>query len=127
MKLLIDTHLLLWAAADTLPEEAVQYFSDEENELFFSAASIWEIVIKRGLNRPDFQVDPDLLYRGLLENGYSELAITNRHVLLLAGLPQFHKDPFDRVLIAQAKAEGAALLSSDKAISQYSSVIYLKR
>ncbi|MCL2128001.1 MAG: type II toxin-antitoxin system VapC family toxin [Treponema sp.] len=126
MKLLIDTHLLLWAAADMLPEKAVPYFSDEENDLFFSTASIWEIVIKRGLNRPDFQVDPNVLYYGLLENGYSELAITSRHALMLTGLPQLHKDPFDRILIAQALAEGALLLSSDKTVSQYSPVIYVQ-
>ena len=126
MKLLIDTLLLLWAAADTLPEKALPYFFDEENELFFSSASIWELVIKKGLNRPDFQIDPFALYWGLLDNGYMELNITSRHVLLVADLPQFHKDPFDRILIAQAKAEGAALLSSDKIVSDYSPVIYIE-
>ncbi|MCL2067422.1 MAG: type II toxin-antitoxin system VapC family toxin [Treponema sp.] len=125
MKLLIDTHLLLWAAEGALPKKAVPYLSNKENELFFSTASIWEIVIKKELNRPDFQIDPNMLFWGLLENGYSELTITSRHALLLAGLPQFHKDPFDRILIAQAQAEGAALLSSDKTLSKYSPAIYV--
>ncbi|MDR2922665.1 MAG: type II toxin-antitoxin system VapC family toxin [Treponema sp.] len=105
MKLLIDTHLLLWAAADTLPKEAIPYFTNEENMLFFSSASIWEIVIKKSLKRPDFLVDPLSFYRGLLDNGYTELGISGYHTLLVAGLPQLHKDPFDRILIAQAKAE----------------------
>jgi PIN domain nuclease of toxin-antitoxin system len=125
MKLLIDTHLLLWAAADTLPADARSYFTDEENELFFSAASIWEVIIKKGLNRPDFQVDPLAFYWGLLDNGYTEIDITSRHALLVASLPAIHKDPFDRILIAQAKAESAVLLTSDKTVAHYSPVIYV--
>jgi PIN domain nuclease of toxin-antitoxin system len=125
MKYLIDTHLLLWAAADKLPKKAIPYFSDKENILLFSSASIWEIIIKKGLNRPDFMVDPDALYWGLLDNGYMEVTITSPHVLLVADLPSLHKDPFDRILIAQAKAEGAVLLSSDKILSKYSPVIYI--
>ena len=126
MKLLIDTHLLLWAAADTLPADARSYFTDEENELFFSAASIWEVIIKKGLNRPDFQVDPIALYWGLLDNGYTEIDITSRHALLVASLPAIHKDPFDRILIAQAKAESTVLLTSDKTVSHYSPVIFVE-
>ena len=125
MRLLIDTHLLLWAANDTLPQRAVSYFLNKENELFFSSASIWEIVIKSGLNRPDFLVNPGTVYSGLLNNGYIELSITSYHTLLVDHLPLIHKDPFDRILIAQAKAEGLSLLSADKAVSQYSSVIYI--
>ena len=125
MKLLIDTHLLLWAAADTLPLKAKPYFSNAKNELFFSSASIWEIIIKRSLNRPDFRIDPNALYWGLLNNGYTELEITSRHVLLVENLPTFHKDPFDRILVAQATAEGAVLLTSDKIVSRYSPAIYI--
>ena len=125
MKCLIDTHLLLWAAADKLPKKAIPYFSDKENILLFSSASIWEIIIKKGLNRPDFLVDPTALYWGLLDNGYMEITITSPHVLLIADLPPVHKDPFDRILIAQARAEDAVLLSSDKILSQYSPVTYI--
>jgi len=125
MKYLIDTHLLLWAAADKLPKKAIPYFSDKENVLLFSSASIWEIIIKKGINRPDFLVDPAALYWGLLENGYMETTITSHHVFLVADLPPLHKDPFDRILIAQARAEDAMLLSSDKILSQYSPVIYI--
>ena len=126
MKLLIDTHLLLWAAADTLPENAMPYFLNNDNELYFSSASIWEVVIKKGLNRPDFQIDPFALYKGLLNNGYLELNITCQHTLLVTDLPQIHKDPFDRILLAQAKAEGTSLLTSDKILSNYSTVIYIE-
>jgi len=125
MKYLIDTHLLLWAAADKLPKKAMPYFSDKENTLLFSSASIWEIIIKKGLNRPDFRVDPAALYWGLLDNGYTEITVTSNHVLLISDLPPLHKDPFDRILIAQARAEGAVLLSSDKILSQYSPVTYI--
>jgi PIN domain nuclease of toxin-antitoxin system len=123
MKLLLDTHILIRAAADTLPPNALPYISDTANTLLFSPASIWEIVIKRNLNRPDFQIDPFLLYRGLLDNGYIEVDITSHHALLAGDLPPIHKDPFDRILIAQAKAEGAALLTSDEVIAQYPGII----
>ena len=125
MKLLIDTHLLLRAAANTLPKKAAAYFLDDENELYFSSASIWEIVIKNSLGRPDFQIDPFLFYKGLLDNGYTELYITSQHTLMIADLPMFHKDPFDRILAAQAKAEGAALLTTDSVLSDYSQTIFI--
>jgi PIN domain nuclease of toxin-antitoxin system len=125
MKLLIDTQLLLWAAADMLPKKAVPYFTNEENELFFSSASIWEVIIKKSLDRPDFQIEPSELYWGLLNNGYTELGISSRHVLFVADLPQIHKDPFDRILAAQAKAERATLLTSDKVVSQYPNTIFV--
>ena len=126
MKLLIDTHLLLWAAADTLPKKALHYFTNEENLLFFSTASIWEVVIKSKLNRPDFQVDPDALYNGLLENGYTELPINSQHALSVLNIPAWHKDPFDHILLAQATKEKCSLLSSDKILSKYPSVIYIE-
>ena len=127
MKLLIDTHLLLRAAANTLPKKAIPYFLDNKNELYFSSASIWEVVIKKSLNRPYFQVDPFKLYKGLLDNGYIELNITSQHSLMVADLPQFHKDPFDRILAAQAKAEGIMLLTTDNILSEYSSTIFIEQ
>jgi PIN domain nuclease of toxin-antitoxin system len=125
MKLLIDTHLLLWAAADMLPKKATPYFTNKKNDLFFSSASIWEVIIKKTLNRPDFQIEPSELYWGLLNNGYTELGISCRHALIVADLPHIHKDPFDRILAAQAKAEGATLLTSDKTVSHYSHTIFI--
>jgi len=119
--LLLDTHLLLWAAAEPhrLSENAAALIRDSGNRLYFSAASIWEIVIKNGLKRDDFSVDPHILRRGLLENGYRELLISVPHVLAIAHLPPIHHDPFDRVLVAQAESEGLRLLTSDDRVASY--------
>jgi len=121
MKLLLDTHLLLWAANDParLPEAARVLIENVENELIFSAASVWEITIKNSLGRQDFRVDARLLRRGLLDNGYTELPITSEHAVNLDCLPSQHKDPFDRILVAQAMVEGITLLTSDAKMSGY--------
>jgi PIN domain nuclease of toxin-antitoxin system len=121
MKLLLDTHLLLWAAGepDRLPPAAREMISDLRNELLFSVVSLWEVAIKRGLGRADFRVDPRLLRRGLLDNEYNELPIMSEHVVALEGLPPIHKDPFDRLLVAQANAEGIILLTTDSQLSKY--------
>lgn len=125
MKLLLDTHLLLWAAGqpERLSASARRLLEDEENALLFSAASLWEITIKSDLGRTDFQVDPRLLRRALVDNGYIELPITNRHVVSLKGLAPLHKDPFDRMLVAQAIAEGISLVTTDPAVARYSGPI----
>lgn len=121
MKLLLDTHLLLWAAGEPerLPAKARELIEDMGNELLFSAASLWEVAIKRGLGRVDFQADARLLRRGLLDNGYSELPILSDHVVAIESLPPIHKDPFDRVLVAQATVEGITLLTLDPVLAQY--------
>lgn len=121
MKLLLDTHLLLWAAGqpEQLSATARALLDDPQNELLFSAASLWEVAIKRGLGRDDFRVDPRLLRRGLLDNGYIELPISSEHVVAVDGLPSIHKDPFDRILVAQAMVEGIALLTSDPLVARY--------
>jgi len=121
MKLLIDTHLLLWAAGQPrrLPSAARKLINDPRNELLFSVASLWEIAIKKGLGREDFRVDPRLLRRGLLDNGYGELPIAGEHAVAVDSLPPLHKDPFDRILIAQAMAESITLLTSDPLLVQY--------
>jgi PIN domain nuclease of toxin-antitoxin system len=121
MKLLLDTHLLLWAAGEPnrLSAKARSLIDSADNELLFSAASLWEVVIKRGLGRDDFQVDTRLLRRGLLDNGYGELPIVSDHVVAIESLPPIHKDPFDRVLVAQAIIEGITLLTTDSLVAQY--------
>jgi PIN domain nuclease of toxin-antitoxin system len=121
VKLLLDTHLLLWAAGQPgkLSPAARQFLDDPQNELMFSSASLWEISIKHGLGRDDFRDDPRLLRRGLLDNGYSELPITSEHAVAVDGLPPLHKDPFDRMLVAQATVEGIALLTADPLVAQY--------
>jgi PIN domain nuclease of toxin-antitoxin system len=121
VKFLLDTHLLLWAAGEPgrLSKQARTLIDNPDNELLFSAASLWEVTIKRGLGREDFQVDARLLRRGLLDNGYSELPIISDHVVATESLPLIHKDPFDRILVAQATVEGVTLLTIDSWVSQY--------
>ena len=127
MKLLLDTHVLIWAAGDPdrLSADARALIADTDNELFFSAASLWEVAIKSGLGREDFAVDARLLRRGLLDNGYSELPVASEHAVAIAGLPPIHKDPFDRLLIAQSIVEGIILLTADEIVSQYAGPIRL--
>lgn len=121
MKLLLDTHLLLWAAGvpQRLSKQARVLIDDSNNELLFSAASLWELAIKRGLGREDFKVDARLLRRGLLDNGYTEMPIVSDHVVATESLPPIHKDPFDRLLVAQATVEGVTLLTTDSVVSEY--------
>ena len=121
MKLLLDTQLLLWAAAEPkrLPSKVRVLLNNVENDLFFSAASIWEVAIKKGLGRSDFKVDPRLLRRGLLDHGYQELAISSEHAAAVDGLPPLHKDPFDRLLVAQAMVEGLQFLTADSLLGKY--------
>ncbi len=130
MKLLLDTQMLVWVAAqpELLPKKALRLIADKENELFFSPASLWEIAIKSGLNKPDFSFDARILRRELLDNGYRELAISSLHAVGVSDLPNLHKDPFDRLLLAQAKAEGISLLTSDTILSGYPApVTFVKR
>lgn len=121
MKLLLDTHLLIWAAdgIERVPPNLRTVMTEPENQLLFSVVSLWEIAIKNGLNRPDFQVNARMLRRGLIDNGYIELPILSEHVLAVDTLSALHKDPFDRLLIAQAKVEGITLLSNDATVLQY--------
>lgn len=121
MKLLIDTHLLLWAAGmpDKLSDSASSLLLDEANSLFFSSASIWEIVIKRSLGREDFKVDPFRLRRLLVANGYAEVSVLSDHALAIDQLPLLHKDPFDRILLAQARTEGMQLVTVDAQLAKY--------
>ncbi len=121
MKLLLDSHVLLWAAGfpERLPEAARAQIADPATELWFSAASLWEIAIKRSLGRPDFDVDARVLRRGLLDHGYVELPVTSAHAVAIDLLPPIHRDPFDRLLIAQALVEGLALLTADTLVAQY--------
>lgn len=121
MKILLDTHLLLWAAGlpDELPAIVRELLEDNTHEPFFSAASLWEVAIKQNLGRDDFRVDARVLRRGLLDNGYSELAIASEHAVFIQSLPLIHKDPFDRILVAQATVEGITMYTSDTLVAQY--------
>jgi PIN domain nuclease of toxin-antitoxin system len=121
LKLLLDTQLLLWAAGqpERLSATARKQIKNPKNEILFSAASLWEIAIKNSLGREDFHVEPRLLRRGLLDNGYTELPVTSQHAVNIDGLPPLHKDPFDRLLLAQALTEGITLLTSDAQLARY--------
>lgn len=121
MRLLLDTHILLWAAGqpEKLSKAARRLLDDPQNDPVFSAASMWEIAIKQSIGRDDFRVDARLLRRGLLDNGYLELAVTGAHAIALDTLPPLHKDPFDRMLVAQARVEGITLLTSDAVLAKY--------
>jgi PIN domain nuclease of toxin-antitoxin system len=121
VKLLLDTHLLLWAAVEPqrLTKPARALLENPDNELLFSAISLWEVVIKNSLGRPDFHLDARLLRRGLLDNGYTELPVTSEHTVATSDLPQIHKDPFDRLLVAQAIVEGILLLTVDPLVAKY--------
>jgi PIN domain nuclease of toxin-antitoxin system len=121
LRLLLDTHVLLWAAAEPakLSAKARELLDDPANTLLFSAASLWEIAIKRGLDRPDFTVEPAQFRRGLIENGYIELPITSAHAVATLHLPALHKDPFDRLLLAQALVESITLVTADEMVARY--------
>ena len=121
MSLLVDTQLVLWAAytPERLDPAARARLTDEGQHPHVSAASIWEIVIKAGLQRADFRIDPAALRAGLAANGWKELPVTTGHTLEVVELPPHHVDPFDRILIAQARREEWPLLTTDRVLSSY--------
>lgn len=121
MAFMIDTHLLLWAAVDSrkLSRAARKIILGENTELLFSAAAIWEVVVKAGLGRADFQIDAALLRRGLLAGGWREVGVTGEHAIALSALPTHHRDPFDRIMIAQSRIEGHTLVTGDAMVAKY--------
>jgi len=121
VKLLLDTHLLVWvsSSSERLSSAARSLIRNSDNDLFFSAASIWELAIKEGSKKYDVKVDAALLRRGLLDNGYAELPVLSDHAVAIRSLPNLHKDPFDRILVAQATIEGIALITADPIVARY--------
>ena len=121
MRLLLDTHLLIWAVSEPsrLPPKASKLMKDGANQLFFSAVSMWEIAIKAGYKRADFVVDVPELHSELLRNGYNELGVRTEHTFAVVHLPHLHKDPFDRQLLAQAMREDLTLLTADELLATY--------
>jgi PIN domain nuclease of toxin-antitoxin system len=121
VNLLPDTHLILWAfdAPAFLSREAESLLDDQSNRIYFSAATIWEVAIKNALHKPGFAVDPEALRQSLMANGYLELPITSAHAAAVRNLPPIHKDPFDRILIAQAMVERITLLTTDRKVAKY--------
>ena len=127
MRVLVDTHLLLWAVASArrLPKGARSLLLDTANEVFYSAASVWEVAIKTTLRRRDFKANPAALVRALEQSGFSELPVTAAHAARVAGLPAIHRDPFDRLLVAQALAEPMTLLTNDAVLLRYGPLVQL--
>lgn len=127
MRLLLDTHLLLWSLAEPMRLDASMRSALEEpdNEVLFSAASLWEIAIKAGLGRPDFAFNPKQIFQALLETGFVELPVRSEAAILVADLPPHHRDPFDRLLVAQAINESVRLYTADPLLPPYSSLVIL--
>ncbi len=121
MRLLLDTHPVLWSALHPhrLSKAAAAFAEDPANQLYFSVVRLREITTKRARGRADFVVDPVRLRRGLIENGYRELAVTADHAFGVGGLPALHGDPYDRMLLSQARVEGLRLLTSDAEVARY--------
>ena len=121
MRLLVDTHLLLWAAASSsrLPRGARALIEDSANEVYYSAASIWEIAIKSSLRRKDLRVDVPALLAALPRMGFVELPVTGAHAARVVQLVNIHRDPFDRLLVAQTLVEQTPIVSADPALDAY--------
>jgi PIN domain nuclease of toxin-antitoxin system len=122
MKLLIDTHVLLWLAGDSenLSKKVASLILDEENSLFLSFASIWEIQIKSQLGKLDItKLLPDLIQEQCQFNEIQLLEVKLQHIYGLKDLPNHHRDPFDRLLISQSKIEQMPILSIDRAFDIY--------
>jgi len=127
MKFLVDTHVLLWMTgfSQRLPEKARDLIEDLDNTIVFSTVSIWEVAIKTGRARPDFAINARELRENLLENGYEELPVLGQHAAAVSDLPDIHKDPFDRILVAQAFVEGISLITADKTVARYGGLVRL--
>ena len=119
--MLLDTHFLLWsvAASRKLPPEVRALLTDPRNMVLYSAASIWEVAIKSTLGRADFRVDVPQLLQAAVKTGFVELPITSAHAARVTTLPELHKDPFDRMLLAQASTEGMLLVTADAQLAAY--------
>lgn len=121
MTFLLDTQLVVWSItrADRVSADTRSLISSSESRPFYSVISIWEVAIKYSLRRPDFTVDPQQLKSNLDESGFRDLPIRCEHTFAIGSLPKIHKDPFDRLLVAQAIAEGITLLTVDSVLAQY--------
>ena len=124
---LLDTNIVLAAtiAPERLPAETADLLRDPANDVLFSAASIWEIAVKRSLNRDSFAFLPEDIHRLALDTGFAELPVLAAHCHAVARLPWHHRDPFDRLLIGQAQTLPARLLTSDAALPAYSDLVSL--
>jgi PIN domain nuclease of toxin-antitoxin system len=125
MRILLDTHVLLWVIStpERLNADAQAAIRSSGNEVLFSAASIWEIAIKAGLRRADFAAQPDVVAEEARQIGFVELPVRATIAAQVAGLPLIHRDPFDRLLVAQAIAEPAILYTANSQLIAYSELV----
>lgn len=123
MRVLLDTHILLWWLMDDrrLPKAADNIIKDPDNAVFVSAASIWEVAIKASLGQ--IEADPLAIQSAIEPSGFTELSITGKHAAQVAKLPSYHRDPFDRMLVAQSLAEPMRLLTSDTLLAKYGDMV----
>ena len=127
MYILLDTNVLLWTAGASarLDQATTDLIENPSNNVMFSAASIWEIAIKTGLGRPDFQIAPEFIIQAAQQSGFVELPITAQTAAKAVDLPPHHKDPFDRLLIVQAMSEPAIFLTTDRILTRYTDLVTL--
>ena len=126
MRLLLDTHVLIWwLAGKNLPVRATELIRDPGNQIYASAASVWEVAIKASLGK--IRIDPDEFVAALREGGFQELAVTSRHATRVSQLPKHHRDPFDRLLVAQSLAEQMLLLTQDRPLAAYGTSVLVAR
>lgn len=127
MRLLLDTHIALWAVTDSprLPTTARALIVDPLNEVWVSAATVWEIAIKHALGRDGMPVSGREALHWFGVSGYRELGISSRHSCAVEELPPFHADPFDRLLVAQAQTEPLRLITHDATVARYSELVIL--
>jgi len=121
LNILLDTHLLLWIASepDRVPDAVLQRILDDRVTAWFSAASIWEVAIKSGQGRPDFHLDTAQFRQNLIDRRYEEIGVPGAHAAHVQTLPALHKDPFDRLLIAQSQLEKIPLYTLHSQVAQY--------
>lgn len=129
MKILLDTDILLWTTfmSEVLPEEIAEFISDPENDVWLSVASIWEIAIKARRNRKDFSYSPLAILAAGRAMGFEVLAIKPETAAMVSELPPYHRDPFDRLMIAQALAGPFRFFTADAALIEYSELVTLVR
>jgi len=117
--LLLDSNIIILAAGGSLSEDVTALVESEHNRLFFSTAAYWEISIKYASGRLALPIEPWLLVDALVKNGYREVPIGRKHVYTLSSIADVHKDPFDRIMVAQAIAEDMLLLTTDALLHGY--------
>ena len=126
MRLLVDTHLLIWwLAGKSIPARAAELIRDPGNQIYASAVSVWEVAIKVSLGK--IRIDPDEFVAALRESGFQELPVIARHAARVAGLPKHHRDPFDRLLVAQSLVEAMLLLTQDQPLAAYGPSVLVAR